>query len=266
MKRYLTLVATTGIVTALAFSAFAGQQNQNNNNAQQSSNNKGQNAEWSYSGKNGPENWGNISKQYSLCKEGSNQSPVNISGFKQTNLPKINVEYKNSPLQVSNNGHTIQVNYNAGSYINVGGQKYALKQIQFHTPSEHTIQGKNSPIELHLVHKNQQGQISVVAVMVEQGKENSELQKILNNAPKKPGQQVSYNNIQVNAKNLVPQNQQYFSYNGSLTTPPCSEQVQWFVYKQPIQASKQQINEFKEVYQYNARPQQPLKGRQIQGS
>lgn len=265
MKRYFTLLAGTAVVATLAAtSAVAGSQDQNSFSNNKSG--KTHQAEWGYTGKNGPENWGKISKQYSLCKDGKNQSPINISGFEQTNLPKIDVNYKQSPLNISNNGHTVQVNYNSGSNVKIGNKQYNLQQVHFHTPSEHAVEGKNSPMEVHFVHKDQQGKLGVIGVLVEQGKENKELQNIWNNIPKTPGQNVSFNNVKVNAEKLIPQNKQYFSYTGSLTTPPCSEQVSWYVIKQPIQASKQQIKAFKNFYQYNARPQQPLKGRQVQGS
>jgi carbonic anhydrase len=218
---------------------------------------------WSYGGAANPTEWSQISPKFELCELGRDQSPININDAVKGNPVNIEFNYKQTPLSVVNNGHTVQVNYNPGSTVKINGDEYELLQFHFHTPSEHTISGKASALELHLVHRNEKGQLAVVGVMMAKGAANPLIEQIWTHIPA-----VGKNNIvqdsTINAANLLPKNKAYFSYNGSLTTPPCSESVKWNVLAEPIQVSEEQIDAFQSLYQVNARPLQPINGRRIE--
>lgn len=224
---------------------------------------------WSYGGSGNPTRWGKLSEEYVLCEAGKSQSPVDISIANQSQLnpeaelPPIQFNYKLIDLTVKNNGHTIQVDYPPGSEIMLDGNKYNLLQFHFHTPSEHTVDRIAAAMELHLVHQNAEGKLAVVGVLIEEGEENYFLQQIWDHLPESEGE-AEVKGVKINAENLLPNNRAYYSYSGSLTTPPCSEGVSWNVLKTPIQASSEQIEQFMEIYQMNARPVQPLNRRKIE--
>lgn len=217
---------------------------------------------WTYGGEVNPTRWGEISPEYVLCETGTAQSPVNIENISEEGAGKIEFNYQPSPLDVVNNTHTIQVNYQPGSSIAIDGEQYELVQYHFHTPSEHQINKNAYAMELHLVHKNQQNQLAVVGVMIEAGNTNPVLEKIWEAMPKTEGEN-KLDAVEINVKDLLPANASYYSYTGSLTTPPCSEGIKWNVLTTPIQASEEQIAEFMEVYDVNARPIQPVGNRKI---
>jgi len=214
--------------------------------------------EWSYAGRSGPENWADISKKFELCRDGKEQSPINISDAKTANLPAIQFDYKPGSLEILNNGYTIQVNHAAGSSITVGGEKYELLQFHFHTPSENTIDGKSFPMEMHLVHKNTKGQLAVVGVFSKEGAKNTVLSKAWEHTPQKAGDKEKVASVSINAADLLPVDRSYYSFKGSLTTPPCSEGVKWMVLKTPTEVSREQIEKFIKVIGNNARPVQPM--------
>lgn len=224
---------------------------------------------WSYGGSGNPTRWGQLSENYRLCETGTSQSPIDISTKHPTHI-QIQEEFK--PIQfnyqlinftVKNNGHTIQVDYPPGSYIILDGKKYNLVQFHFHTPSEHLVNEVAWPMEMHLVHQNAEGQLAVVGVLIEEGEENYFLQQIWDHLPEAEGEE-EVKRVKINAENLLPENRSYYSYSGSLTTPPCSEEVSWNVLKIPIKASEEQIEQFMEIYQMNSRPVQPLNRRKIE--
>jgi carbonic anhydrase len=216
-----------------------------------------------------------LSEDFALCKLGKQQSPINISLSSKINgkisgkdnpevtPPKINFDYKSSPLAVVNNGHTIQVNYAQGSSASIDGENYALLQFHFHTPSEHTINNKASAMELHLVHRSEAGKLAVIAVMLSKGKSNSLIEEIWQNIPD-VGKTNAVSDRMINAADLLPSNQDYVSYDGSLTTPPCSEGVKWNIFVNPITISEAQIETFEKIYQVDARPIQPTNNRTVQ--
>jgi len=216
---------------------------------------------WGYKGPGSPENWGTISPAYATCGVGTEQSPIDISQEDGV-TDAVQTNYSATALNVLNNGHTIQLNYAAGSTLQSAGQHYDLLQLHFHSPSEHTINGKSYPLEMHLVHKAQDGTLAVVGVMFEEGAENAELAKIWQDMPKKANDVVT-SSTQVDANNLLPANQAFTRYDGSLTTPPCSEGVKWHVMSSPLQVSKKQVKEFLSRVHENARPVQPLNGRKL---
>lgn len=220
---------------------------------------------WSYEGTTGPEHWGDISAEYKTCNTGTSQTPINIDAT--TSVPASTKDftfgYKLSPLHVVNNGHTIQVNYAPGSFVTFNGNTYQLVQFHFHVPSEHTINGKSWPMNVHMVHKNESGKLLVVEVLFNAGNKNEELAKIFAVMPKAEGE-LKDDKVSVDASKLLPAKISYYHYDGSLTTPPCTEGVAWFVMKQAIDVAETEINSFKTLYPMNARPVQPTNQRMIQ--
>lgn len=217
---------------------------------------------WAYEGEHGPEHWGDMSKDYASCSHGKTQSPIDISGAQNEALPDIGFAYKPSKTNILNNGHTIQVNYDEGSSITLDGVQYSLLQFHFHDPSEHTVAGKSFGMEVHLVHKNAKGELAVVGLLIQEGKENTVLAETWKNMPAKADEKKTLA-VSINAQDLLPEGHTYYRYSGSLTTPPCSEGVNWLVFKSPIEMSKAQIAAFKKLINKNARPVQPLNTRTV---
>jgi carbonic anhydrase len=217
---------------------------------------------WGYSGAVGPENWGTLDPKFSLCSSGKNQSPVNLSGLVQAELPALKFDYRPGGHEVIvNNGHTIQVNYQPGSSFSVDGRSFELKQFHFHAPSENLVDGKSFPLEAHFVHADSHGNLAVIAVFFEEDGANSELENAFAKMPSQADQESPLN-PPVSAAALLPANSNYYRYNGSLTTPPCSEGVAWFVMKQTVTASKEQVEKFAHTMHHsNNRPVQPVNAR-----
>jgi carbonic anhydrase len=221
---------------------------------------------WSYEGENGPAHWGDLEPAFSACKVGKEQSPIDIRNATEAKLPAIHFEYKNSSLKIINNGHTIQVNYDPGSFITVGDKKYQLIQFHFHRPSEERIHGRSYEMVAHLVHADSSGKLAVVGVLLEKGTANDTVNEVWAHMPKTEGKQQEFPGVQVNAAGLLPEKTAYYTYAGSLTTPPCSEGVTWLVLKSPTQISAEQIETFAKIYPMNSRPIQPLNGRVVKDS
>lgn len=222
------------------------------------------NDNWGYEGTNHPDRWGEISSEYETCSTGLFQSPIHLTSSNLIRKKgKIETYYQATPLVINNNGHTIEIKYEPGSYILINKQKYELKQFHFHSPSEHMLNGKKSEIELHLVHQNEQGKIVVIGLLIEEGKANTTLSTIWENLSEKEGIQKIKDKT-IDASNLIVNNPTYFQYQGSLTTPPCSENVIWNVIKEPLEASRQQIEQFTNLYPMNARPIQEHNDRLVE--
>ncbi|MBI3187198.1 MAG: carbonic anhydrase [Gammaproteobacteria bacterium] len=221
-------------------------------------------AHWSYeSGKNGPENWGHLEDNFITCSTGKSQSPVNLTNMIEGDLPGIEFAYQAGGELILNNGHTIQVNYKPGSTISVSGHTFELKQFHFHSPSENTILNRSFPMEAHFVHADKAGNLAVVAVMFIEGAKNPELEKAWNRMPEKADDRQSLF-INVDARQLLPVIRDYYRFNGSLTTPPCTEGVWWLVMKNHVTASKEQIEKFTHTLHHpNNRPVQPINARMI---
>ena len=223
----------------------------------------GSGAHWTYSGQEGPEHWGELDAKFTACSDGKNQSPVNLTNMFESTLPPIQISYKSGGHEILNNGHTIQINYTGGSTISLDGHAYELKQFHFHAPSENTIEGHSYAMEAHFVHTDKQGNLMVVAVMFEVGEYNAELEKAWSHMPEQAGEKHQIQS-KVDANDLLPNDRDYYRYDGSLTTPPCSEGVIWVVMKQVENASKQQIEKFMHTMHYNNnRPIQPVNARVI---
>jgi Carbonic anhydrase len=221
---------------------------------------------WTYHGAEGPAHWGELAPEFATCKAGREQSPVDIVAGAPSAQSALGFAYTPQALQITNNGHTIQVDRAQGGTLSVGDARYALAQFHFHGPSEHTVTGKHYPLELHLVHKASDGTLAVVGVLIEQGAANPALAPIVAHLPNKEGQSASVAAVAFDAATLLPAQHAYAHYRGSLTTPPCSEGVQWFVLDAPITASKAQIEALSRVMGANDRPVQPLNERAIEFS
>jgi carbonic anhydrase len=220
---------------------------------------------WGYHGAEGAEKWGDITKDFATCKLGKEQSPIDIktAGVEKAKLEKIEFNYQPTKLSIVNNGHTVQLDYDKGSFIKIGKDKYELLQFHFHTPSEEEIDGKEFDLVAHLVHKSADGKLAVVAVLFDRGEENKSLKGFWDKLPREAGETRSLPKSQINAADMLPSNRAYFTFNGSLTTPPCSEDVRWFVLKNPVTVSKEQTAAFRKIYPLNNRPVQPLNGRKV---
>lgn len=221
---------------------------------------------WGYSGPSAPQQWGSLDPAFSTCKLGKHQSPIDIHGAKAADLPAIQFDYKPSPLKVIDNGHTIQVNYAPGSTIDVGGSRYELVQFHFHHPSEEKVNGKAHPMVAHLVHKNAEGKLAVVAVLLDKGGSSEVIDAIWKNLPKEKEKEATVAGVTIDVAKLLPANRGYYAFEGSLTTPPCSEDVRWLVLKTPVKIASAQVAAFGKLYPMNARPTQPLNGRALQAS
>ena len=219
--------------------------------------------EWTYDGEEGPKRWGDLKPDYATCKLGQRQSPIDIRDAKEASLPSIQFDYKPSALKIINNGHTVQINYAPGSFITVGDKRYELRQFHFHHPSEEHINGKAYGLVIHLVHADSEGHLAVVAVLLKSGSASPVIQKLWENLPKTEGKEESVSGVEINATALLPQHLGYYTFEGSLTTPPCSEGVTWFVLKTPLEGSAGQVEAFAKLYPHNARPTQPSNGRTI---
>lgn len=221
-------------------------------------------AHWGYKGAGAAHHWGDLSEEYHACKAGLKQSPVNIDKYSQVELPALELSYNAVPLEVLNNGHTVQVNYAEGSSMSVGGKTFNLLQFHFHTPSEHYLDGAPYPMSVHFVHKADDGQLGVVGVMMKVGEHNPVIEGIWQNVPAS-GETKSALGVELNAMDLLPEAKGYYAYEGSLTTPPCTEGVAWHVMKDPIEVSAAQVTAFQSIFPVNARPIQDLHGRVVQG-
>ena len=223
-------------------------------------------AHWSYNGKESPEHWGDLLTEYQTCKLGKIQSPVNLeadNSMKVANKP-LKMNYFPAEYQVENNGHTVQVSVaqENAPFITLNNKPFYLKQFHFHTPSEHTFKRQHYPLEIHFVHQSEDKALAVVAVMVNEGEANPALAPVVEK--KLTVGQKEKLTQQIDIKALMPKEMARFRLNGSLTTPPCSENVAWTIFKSPIQASKAQIAAIEEMEGKNNRPTQPLNQRDVE--
>lgn len=220
-------------------------------------------AHWEYTGEEGPDHWGELDPNYAACRTGLAQSPIDISGALAGDLTPIAFSYQASALNIFNNGHTIQVNYDAGSSILYNEDTYQLLQFHFHHPSEHTINGQSFPMELHLVHKDASGNLAVVGVMLAEGAaDNPAFSVVFDNLPTEKGDPQP-TELTIDAASLLPAETLYDTYSGSLTTPPCTQGVRWLVLQTPVEVSAAQLDAFGAIFAMNARPVQPLNTRDL---
>ncbi len=219
---------------------------------------------WSYEGETGPAHWGR-NPAWTTCGSGTRQSPIDLRDGMKVDLEPIAFDYKPSAFNVIDNGHTIEVNVGAGNTITLQNRSYELRQFHFHRPSEERINGKSFEMVVHLEHKDAEGRMAVVSVLLERGKAQNMIQTVWNNLPLEKHDTVTPS-IVLNAADILPARREYFTYMGSLTKPPCTEGVLWLVMKEPVQASPAQMALFSRLYPMNARPVQPNAGRVVKES
>jgi carbonic anhydrase len=219
-------------------------------------------AHWSYEGEAGPSHWGDLDPSYELCGIGKNQSPVDIALPSEQDLANIVFHYQASEVNILNSGHTVQVNYDPGSYIELDGIRYDVAQFHYHAPSEHEIDGKSFAAELHLVHKSADGKLAVVGLLLQEGSANAAFDPFINNLPAETSD-VKDAGVQINAMDFLPSIQTTYRYSGSLTTPPCSEGVSWLVMTTPVELSAAQLSKLGSLLEGNNRPVQPLNDRSL---
>ena len=218
---------------------------------------------WGYKMENGPNVWGQLSPEYELCSAGIHQSPIDIVNPAPAELPPITFNYRPTSLDIHNTGNTIEVVYQEGSWIEVDRTKYHLLQFHFHAPSEHTVTGNPYEMEMHLVHESEDGALAVIGALIKSGSTNTAFNTFWSHLPTVPGESVQDNSVVLNASDLLPSIKHTYRYEGSLTTPPCSEGVKWLVLTTPIEMSQSQIAAFKAILSGNNRPVQPLNGREL---
>jgi carbonic anhydrase len=216
---------------------------------------------WTYEGEDGPAHWGELSPKYAACADGKTQSPIDLTGAEDKDLANIVFHYQPSKVNLINNGHTIQVNYDSGSYIEVDGVRYDLAQFHFHAPSEHSVNGKLAAAEVHFVHEDANDKLAVVGILIEKGAQSPAVQAFWDKLPTEAGPQQTLT-TQANAADFLPAVQTTYRYDGSLTTPPCSEGVKWMVMTTPITFSEAQIEAYSKLFEHGTnRPVQELNGR-----
>lgn len=206
---------------------------------------------WGYEGHSGPDHWGELASENAACSVGAQQSPLDITGAIEAELPKITIGWNAGQGMIVNNGHTIQVNMPAGSKLDRGDKAYELVQFHFHAPSEHRVDGKAFPMEVHFVHKNASGGLGVIGVFMVPGAANAAFAGLAAAFPSEAGKEAA---VMVDPRGLLPGKLGYWTYEGSLTTPPCSEIVDWMVAKEPIEVAAADIEKFTRLYAMNARP------------
>jgi carbonic anhydrase len=206
------------------------------------------------------ERWGELSPRFGVCAQGLAQSPVDLRGGTPARLPDVQPSYREMPLRVVNNGHTIQVNCEPGSGVAVDGVSYRLLQFHFHHPGEHLVNGRSFDLELHFVNAADSGSLAVLGVFFQAGPANATLARIWSAMPRTEGPERAAGAV-ISPADLLPAERGYFRYMGSLTTPPCFETVTWTVFKTPVAASPDQLREFAALFPMNARPPQRLNRR-----
>lgn len=228
----------------------------------------GASAHWDYDGNNGPKMWGQLEPDFALCANGQRQSPIPIEEERTLQGPAEALEFNYTPsgATVVNNGHTIQVDVQGENTLVVRGSRYRLVQFHFHTPAEEQINGKRAAMVAHLVHRNDEGQLAVVAVLLEPGAANPMIDKVWTYMPLDAKDRVRMPPGLLNLNELLPADQRYYQFMGSLTTPPCSEGVLWMVLKSPMQISAAQLKLFTQLYPMNARPVQAVNGRPVRSA
>ena len=233
MKGLIAAIVTTGFASVLAVSAPSCAAADKN---------------WSYTGPNAPTKWAKLDKSFATCGTGMLQSPIDIpdSHARKGDLPPLLFNYKPSALKIIDDGHTIQVINASDSWVSIEGKRYELVELLFRKPSEHKISGKGQEMEVQLVHKDKDGKLAIVAVLLDQGKENALIKTLWANLPQTKDKENDVSGVQINAYGLLPQNKDYYTFKGSLTTPPCTEGVSWYVLKTPGQISADQIARYVE--------------------
>lgn len=220
---------------------------------------------WSYSGVTGPRAWARLDPAYSACASGREQSPIDLRGGVAAKLAPVNFDYRPGRFELREAGHTVQLDAPPGNAIELDGARYELQQLHFHRPSEERIDGRQFEMDVHLVHRDAAGRLAVVAVLLQRGAAQPVLDAVWQQLAGGAGDEMPPQ-AALDPRQLLPQDRRYYSYLGSLTTPPCTEGVRWLVLQQPLTVSAAQIDAFAQRYSPNARPLQPPAGRVIRQS
>lgn len=227
---------------------------------------------WGYSGDVAPTMWASLTPVYAACGEGKAQSPINLISSAAAGQPKLTLDFKTTSLKIAHhehvddildNGHTIQVTVEEGSTFTLNDKAYNLKQFHFHTPSEHTVDGKNLPLEMHMVHQSADGSFGVIGLLFEEGKANENFAKIIEHMPSLPGESNHFTDVKLDLNVHVPKNISAYHYTGSFTTPPCTENVEWLVLRNKFTMSADQIKAFSSRLNNNNRPVQATNDRKL---
>jgi carbonic anhydrase len=216
---------------------------------------------WSYEGTGGPAEWGTLDTSFKACGLGDQQSPIDLRDAIRASVDRLRISWPPQPFEIVNNGHTIQANAAPGGALATGGQQFTLAQFHFHTPSEHAVAGKRTAMEAHFVHTQPGGRIAVVGVLMAPGRRHEGFADIIRVAPRQEGHARLQKPLDPHT--FLPQIKALYRYEGSLTTPPCSEVVDWFVLGDPIQVAQTDIDAFKGLFSMNARPLQPVNRRYL---
>ena len=218
---------------------------------------------WTYEGEEGPSHWGELDESYATCSIGKSQSPIDVASPSEEDLTNISFHYQPSEVTILNNGHTVQVNYDPGSYMELDDTRYDVVQFHYHAPSEHTIDGEPFPAELHIVHRKADGELAVVGILLQEGTENAAYQPFISNLPAETTEPKDAG-VKINAIDLLPSLQTTFRYKGSLTTPPCTEGVSWLLMTTPVELSAQQLTALDSLFETGTnRPVQPINDRAL---
>ena len=222
---------------------------------------------WDYTGARGAEHWSELDPSYAACNRGKEQSPIDIRNPQPADLPPLRFDYLSSVIHyVINNGHTIRVDYHdapgGGSSLTVDGKRYQLTQLHFHRPSEELVAGRQYDMVLHLMHRAADGEVAGVAVLLRAGRANGAIGRLWEHMPPSEGQ-LDVGELTLDPAQMLPRTRGYYLYSGSVTAPPCTEGVKWFVLKSPVQISAQQLRAFARLYPDDVRPPQPLNGRTV---
>ena len=218
-------------------------------------------AHWSYEGAEGPAAWASLTADWARCADGSAQSPIAVDHPEDKPLPDLRFDYRTARVEIEDTGHTEQVNVEPGSSIVLDNVTYGLVQFHYHAPSEHTLDGRSFPVEFHFVHKAAGGALAVVGLLVKEGRDNPAWAPILEHLPNRADEPVTVDSLDLKA--LFPRDLATTRYEGSLTTPPCSEGVHWNLLSGMIELSQAQLSLLTGHYDHNNRPVQPLKGRPV---
>lgn len=226
---------------------------------------------WSYGEDNGPAKWGDLSPDYATCKNGKNQSPIDIDSSKtvKSDLPALKFSYQPIPLVIQDNGNTVIVPSDKAGTLTLGSDTYKLASFHYHSPSDETIDGKHADLVIHLAHKNAKGQSAGVAVMLnaaDGATDPSAVDAIVKNLPEKAGEPQKKEGVTLDISSLLPKDLNYYSYDGSLTWPPCTEGVKWIVLKTSVAISKEAVEKLGKQHPNSNRPVQPLGDRKVLSS
>lgn len=210
---------------------------------------------WSYKGMTGPDMWGDLDTNYSTCKSGNLQSPIDLTWTRPKAKRNIEFKYSETGYHIEDNGHTVQVTFTPGNSVVIDDKEYDLIHFSFRSKSEHSISGKHYPMEGQFFHKSKSGEIAILSVMFVEGKSNPYLESMLHHLPKEKNRQIASTTL-FDPGHLIPMIRTHYHYIGSLTTPPCTEGVNWTVFNTPVEMSKTQIQNIQMMYSENYRPLQ----------